>query len=156
MKGIFALAMAGSLFLATNITTIHAQPISDTEGTSSEERFAKGRKGVLKELNLTKDQIEKVKSLKQSQSNIREMVKRLKEEREKFQDLIGKSDVTDSEIRAKATLLKSLFGQIIDTRIDQNGALKQILTTEQFNKFNTLIKEREENRRKIGAGKFGE
>jgi len=156
MKGIVRLTIAGTLFfLATDIATLCAQPLADSglqNGTRLEGRFGKGKKGFLKELNLTNDQIEKVKSLKQSQSNVKEMVIRLKQEREEFQNLMGKAEVTDSEIKAKATSLKSLFGQIIDTRIEQNTALKQILTPEQFSKFNVMLKERKASREKGESG----
>lgn len=80
------------------------------------------------------------------------MVIGLKQERDEFQNLMGKAEVTESEIKAKARSLKSLFGQIIDTRIEQNTALKQILTPEQFSKFNVMLKERKASREKGESG----
>jgi Spy/CpxP family protein refolding chaperone len=155
MKGIISLATAGLLFLTTHMDTVYAQPFDNPvlqNENKWEGNFGNRKKGFLKELNLTSEQIEKVKSLKQSQKSLKELAEKLKEEREEFQNLIGKSEVTDSIIKAKASSLKLLLGQIIDTRIKQNAALKQILTPEQYSKFHQMMKERKENRRTKGQG----
>jgi len=104
-----------------------------------------GQKGsIFKELNLTPEQ---QKKLEKNRSVQREEMTKLrmtiKEKRLKLQEALQNSTATKATVEPIANEIKSLQAQLIDNRINGIFAVKEILTPEQFIKFQQMTEKRQ-------------
>ncbi len=103
---------------------------------------------IFKELNLTPEQQKKLEENRDIQRV--EMKKTRSEIKEKHGELRGKlknPDITRTAVEPLVNEIKSLQLQLIDHRINGIFTVKEILTKEQFIKFQQLIEKLQEKRK---------
>ncbi|MBU0503242.1 MAG: periplasmic heavy metal sensor [Candidatus Omnitrophota bacterium] len=100
---------------------------------------------ILKELNLTTEQNTLLEANREAQreESIR-MHSAMKEKMAKLQEELKNSAVTRAAIEPLANEIKGLQSQLIEHRVNGIFAVKEILTPEQFVKFQQLIEEHKE------------
>jgi Spy/CpxP family protein refolding chaperone len=103
----------------------------------------KQREGILKELNLTPEQQQKLEENRKAQrEDMAKLHQAIKEEHAKLQEELKNPGVTRSTVEPLVNEIKSLQAQLIDHRINGIFAVKEILTPEQFVKFNQMMDEK--------------
>ena len=149
-----AMVLAG---LAASIILIPAAQgeILEKTGRNYRKNFDKSqcvRKGEVKKdlsqaLNLDQSQKEKMQAQRDAykQAN-KALYLELKRAKENLGKELAKETPDQSAIGAAATQLKAVQSQIVDQRIEKIGALRAILTPEQFRQLNEL-KERDKQRK---------
>ena len=111
---------------------------------------------IIKELDLTAEQEKQMKEQREKTGKKNKAIrKELGEKMKKLKEELEKKDVDRRKIDAIAEEIKTLKGSLIDQRIDSVLAMKQILTTEQYEKLKELRKKRHAERRKVRKGKKG-
>lgn len=135
------------------VPTVSAQP-SKTHGMMNEQAMCppspheQAVDGIFKELNLTTEQKNKLKQNRRAQRDkIEDLQAELKEKHAELASKLNDPDVSRAMVEPIATELKSLHAKIIDSRIDGIFAVKEILTPEQYAKFQEKVKEKVENRK---------
>jgi Spy/CpxP family protein refolding chaperone len=108
-----------------------------------------GQKGrIVKELNLTPEQQKKLSENRKAQrQEMEELRTAIKEKQTKLQEALKNPAVTRASVEPIANEIKSLQAQSIDHRISGIFAVKEILTLEQFAKFQQMTGKRQENRK---------
>jgi Spy/CpxP family protein refolding chaperone len=108
--------------------------------------WQKGR--IFKELNLTQDQQKKLEGNRAAQrgemTNLRAA---MKEKQAKLREELKNPSVTKASVEPLVSELKSLQGQSLDHRINGIFEVKEILTPEQFAKFQQMTEKRQENKK---------
>jgi len=113
-----------------------------------QQRGGEGKENISKELNLTVEQQAKLKENRKAQrQEIEKLVKALKEKQAKLQEALKNPAVSKSTVQPLANEIKSLQAQLIDHRIDSIFAVKEILTPEQFAKFQQKTEKRKDGRK---------
>jgi Spy/CpxP family protein refolding chaperone len=103
---------------------------------------------IAKELNLTPEQEEGLKQNRITQNEqMKELRTALKEQMTKLKEELNKPEVNQAALKTIATELKSLHAQMVDQRLASILAVKKILTSEQFAKFQRMTMEKAEKRR---------
>ncbi len=109
-----------------------------------EEQFGK----IVKELNLAPEQ---QKSLEENRKAQREEMKKthleIKEKHAKLREALKNPDVTRAAVEPLVNEIKLLQAQLIDRRINGIFTVKEILTKEQFVKFQQMIEKQQEKRK---------
>lgn len=109
-----------------------------------EEKYGK----IVKELNLAPEQ---QKSLEENRKAQREEMKKthleIKEKHAKLREALKNPDVTRAAVEPLVNEIKFLQSQLIDRRINGIFTVKEILTKEQFVKFQQLMEKRQEKRK---------
>lgn len=103
---------------------------------------------IFKELNLTPEQQQKLTDNRSAQHA--QMVKlqgAMKEKQEKLREEVKNPAATRSTVDPIVNEIKSLQAQIIDQRINAIFAVKQILTPEQFIKFQQMTEKWQQNKK---------
>lgn len=122
--------------LATN--AVYAWP---KEGYG--QRGPAGKDKIFEELNLTPEQQKRLEKNRQAQ---REEAKRLflemKDKQEKLRAALKDPSATKASVEPYAKEVKAVQARLIDHRIKGILTVKQILTPEQFAKFNQIIEKR--------------
>jgi len=104
--------------------------------------------GIYKELNLTPEQQNKLEANRKSQREKTSQLRTaMKEKNEALQQVLKDPAVTREKFEPLVNEIKSLQAQLIDQRINGILAVKDILTPEQFAKFNQLMEKRKEGRK---------
>ena len=109
-----------------------------------------GKRGekIFQELNLTKEQQDKMtanrKAQRQEMMKLREQIR---QKQEQLQESLGSASVTPASVGPLVNDIKSLQSQLIDLRINGIFAVKAIMTPEQFAKFQQLTQERQKERK---------
>ncbi len=100
---------------------------------------------VIKELNLSKEQQDKLaEHRKAHRESMMKLRAALKEERLKLQEELKNPDFTEATVRPLVEEIKALQSEMIDLRVDGVFAVKDILTPEQFVKFQQIVKHKKE------------
>ena len=135
---IVGLAMA---FLAVGLA--HAQP----QGTAK-EKFSQKKEQMFKELNLTPEQQKKLDENREVQRlEMEKLHNALKEKQAKLQEELKNSAVSKATLEPLVNEIKSLQAKLIDNRVNGILAVKEILTPEQFAKFQQMHEKNKENRK---------
>ncbi len=99
--------------------------------------------GIFKELNLTAEQSAKLAQNRQAQrQEMLALRSAMKEKQEKLQQELKNPAATKATVEPLVTEIKSLQAQLIDHRVNGIFAVKEILTPEQFAKFQQLTEKR--------------
>jgi len=139
MKKNIVIAIIGVAVMFLTVSLLYAQDDNDTR--VFRRPAGKGNHGaILKELNLTSEQEQKLQENRQAQrQQALGLANALKVEREKLEQAIKSYSVTRAEVEPTVTAIKSLQAQSIEQRINGIFAVKGILTPEQFAKFQELM-----------------
>ncbi|HTY45043.1 MAG TPA: periplasmic heavy metal sensor [Patescibacteria group bacterium] len=117
-----------------------------TDEASQHAAVEKSR--LAKELNLTAEQQKKLEENRKTQRD--ELVKLLtaiKEKEVELQKALKSPEVTRASVDPLVSSLKSLQAQLIDGRISRIFTLKELLTPEQFAKFQQIAEKQQEIRK---------
>lgn len=125
------------LILAGLLSFLPAIAVSEDTGqpgVENEKRF----EAVSERLNLTTEQKEKLKTLRQNQrQQMKELLQALRTKRQQIKDELNNPGATRESIAPLAAEIKTLLARIVDQRIEGVFVVKEMLTPEQFN----LLKE---------------
>ncbi len=141
-----------------------------TTGTLYAQHPGKGEKEydgpkdrLIRELNLTTEQQSRLEENRKVQrEEMKKLHEAVREKYAKLQEALKNPAVTREGVQPIANEMKSLQAQLIDSRINGIFAVKQILTPEQFARFQQMAQKRQENRKgrflkwceeKLGRGK---
>ena len=128
------------------VSAVYAKTESEGQQRGGEH---KGR--IVRELNLTPEQEKRLtENRKMQREEITKLRTAMKEKQEKLQEALKNPAVTRGAVEPLANEIKSLQAQLIDHRIGGIFAVKEILTPEQFAKFQQMTEKRQEN----GKGVF--
>lgn len=129
------------VFLATSMAYAQLQG-------GSKQHNDKQRERIFKELNLTPEQQKKLEENRKVQrEDIAKLQQAIKEKHAKLQEELKNPGVTRSTVEPLVNDIKSLQAQLIDRRINGIFTVKEILTPEQFVKFQSLIEKQKVNRK---------
>jgi Spy/CpxP family protein refolding chaperone len=121
-------------------------PYGKGQKSSEGQKGAEGQKGgqghkneLLQALNLTPEQQQKLEANRQAQhENMNKLFTSLKEGQNKLRQALKDPAVTNASVAPLVNEIKSLQGQIVDSRVNAIFAVKAILTPEQFAKFQQM------------------
>ena len=99
------------------------------------------RDQIIQQLNLTPQQEAQIKQLQRfNRQKAKELLLRLKEKRKELADELDKARSNTIIIRALIAQLKDIQGRLIEQRVNDVLKMKEILTPEQYQKFNETLK----------------
>jgi len=125
------------------VSAAYAQPQGGYQ-----QRGDKQKEHILKELNLTPEQQQKLEENRKAQrQEIEKLSVALKEKQAKLKEALKNPAVTKVTVEPLANEMKSLQAQLVDHRINGIFAVKEILTPEQFVKFQQMIEKSGEGRK---------
>jgi Spy/CpxP family protein refolding chaperone len=128
------------IFLATG--TLYAQQPGQMPKRGKEMKAQ-----IAKELNLTPEQEKKLEENRKVQrEQMANLLKALKEKQEKLQEALNNPAAKKTTVEPLASEIKSLQAQLFDARISGIFAVKEILTPEQFAKFQQMAEKSKEAR----------
>ena len=125
---------------------LYAAAPDEGQRTSENDKH-KGK--VFAELNLTAGQQEKLQANRQLQrEEIRRLKAAIRQKQTELNKSLSASGATIAAVQPLANEIKSLEAQVVDQRINGIFAVKQILTPEQFAKFQEMTEQRHKNRKR--------
>jgi len=149
MKRLMQLLIIMAVGVMIVVPTVFAEP----SGLSRKmDGFAMGHAQqtdkIFKELNLTAQQKDKLKqNRKAQQEKMKGLRTQLMEKQAELRDKSIAPDASRASVEPITTELKALQAKMIDCRTDGIFAVKEILTPEQYAKFQEKMKEKTENRK---------
>jgi Spy/CpxP family protein refolding chaperone len=129
------------VLLATNAAYAQQQ--------STDKQGGNGKKGeIFKELNLTAEQDKKLQENRLTErQEMMGLRNSMKEKQEQLQKVLEDSNTTKATVEPLAAEIKALQGQLVDHRINAIFAVKEILTPEQFAKFQQIMEKKKEGKK---------
>jgi Spy/CpxP family protein refolding chaperone len=113
-----------------------------------QERMQQHKETIYKELNLTAEQQAKLaQNRKVQHENTMKLRAALKEKEAKLREELKAPGVTRAIIQPLVDEIKSLQAQLIDNRVSGIFAVKEILTPEQFAKFQGMMAKQQKNKK---------
>ena len=138
----FAITLVMTLLITGSI------PLWSEEGEAKEEERKGPRKWeqkmemLFKELNLSEEQAAQVKKIKAEQhQKLRELREAKKEKRKQLGEILQKQDATRESVAPYVRELKEIQARMMDERINGIFAVKEVLSPEQFAKFQKVTEE---------------
>lgn len=131
------------------LAALVAPVISFAEAEDKSDRAFRDGQKIFRQLNLSEDQKSKLKAMRSANKDTNRAKR--KEIKAKLKDIRMKmkaGGVSTDELKSLHSQKKSLKNEMMDLRFSRMLALKEILTAEQFQKFQELRKDRKEERRK--------
>lgn len=123
-------------------------PVWSEEGKGGEgeiqkaERDAKKMEMLIKELNLSEEQAANLKKVKTEQrQKMRDLRKAMQEKRQQLREVLQKSDTTRESVNPYVLEMKDIQSRMIDERINGIFVAKELLSPEQFVKFQKVTEE---------------
>jgi Spy/CpxP family protein refolding chaperone len=114
-----------------------------------QKRHQQEQESMFKELNLTEEQkIKLAENRKTQQEQMKSLRAQMKEQYEKLAAALKAQGATRSSVQTVAEQLKVVQAQLINNRIEGIFAVKEILTPEQFTKFQAIMAEKYEKMKK--------
>ncbi len=115
--------------------------------TNGELKIPAGGVGnLVKELNLSPDQIQRLQQLRQnSQGKTKERRQALRTAKQELTQLL-QSNASSDQIRQKRQQVQSLQKEVADSNFENTLAIREILTPEQRVKLQQLLQQRRQNR----------
>ncbi|MEM7552869.1 MAG: Spy/CpxP family protein refolding chaperone [Cyanobacteria bacterium P01_A01_bin.84] len=132
-------------------SSVNSGLIAQAETNSTESEGKRGRGGgkmkkMLEQLNLTTEQQEQIKSIrekyKEGNQGLRQQIREAKKE---MQSLMA-SEASDNDLRAKHKSIQGLKQQMGEKRFDMMLEIRQVLTQEQRQKLAEMKQQRWERR----------
>jgi periplasmic protein CpxP/Spy len=138
------------LSISTTISPARADLLTAQNNTRSidgEFKIPAGGVGnLVKELNLSPDQIQRLQQLrKTSQGKTKERRQALRTARQELNQLL-QGNASSDPIRQKRQQVQSLQREVADSNFENTLAIREILTPEQRVKWQQLIQQRRQNR----------
>lgn len=147
MIKVIVVGLAAIFFITS---AAYAQPMQESQEKQEkqEKREGRGEKKdqLFKELNLTPEQRQQLEENRKAQRE--EMLstrKAMEKSHAKLQEAMKDPAVTKSTVEPIVNEMKALQAKMIDGRIDGIFAVKQILTPEQFAKFQQIMEKKKED-----------
>jgi Spy/CpxP family protein refolding chaperone len=140
--------MAATLIvLAGCVSCGQAQQVPAQDEAGQNMSGGQRRKRVMQELNLSPEQIEKLRSQRtQNQQKNQELRQGLRAKQKALKEELQKPTVDRQKIRALAADIKSMSATLLDLRIESAITLKETLTPQQIQKIKERIQERRAKR----------
>jgi len=143
-----SLILIGLVVIFTAAATLHAKECDSGQGKKWKEHAAQAKEHMAKELNLTAEQEQKLEENRQAhQEEMKKLRETIREKETKLQEALASPAITRAALNSIANEIKTLQAQLIDKRIDSIFAVEQILTPEQFAKFQQMTKDWQEKRK---------
>lgn len=131
-----------------------AMPDEDGPGGGGPPRMENRFKKVAKELGLSEKQIKELKDHKKdSMRQARRLKLELAEKRDDLRDLLEEEKLDEAKVRKLHSQMKEVQNKLADLRLDGILKVRQILTAEQFEKFEGMMRARMGPGQ--GRGRFG-
>jgi periplasmic protein CpxP/Spy len=147
----FRMLTLSSIFLAIATTSLPARAdrllVQNNRGTNGELKITAGGVGnLIKELNLSPDQIQRLQQLRNnSKGKTKQRRQALQTARQELNQLLRGSASSD-QIRQKRQQVQSLQREVADTNFENTLAIREILTPAQRIELQQLIQQRRRNR----------
>lgn len=137
MKKSFHAFLLLSVLAIVGISNLHAQPAGDRQSTHHRQQdFKPG--ALRKELNLTDDQVAKIKTAFVAQKEpLKASAQKIRTARAQLRDVI-QSGAPEAQIRSAAASIGAAEGDLAVVRAALFAQIKPILTPEQLEKFHQL------------------
>lgn len=131
------------------VPTVSAEPPEHGKmGGQMMGKWKQGEKDMFQKLNLTAEQKAKIKqNRREQQGKIEDLQDALNEKQAALRDKLIDPAVKRADVEPITTEIKSLQVQMIDCRTDGIFAVKEILTPEQYAKFQEELKGKKEDRK---------
>ncbi len=140
------------LSIATTIFPVGAQIAAAQNNSSVNGEFkipAGGVGKLVKELNLSPDQIRRLQQLRTaSKGKNKERRQALRTAKQELSALL-QGNATSDQIRQKRQQVQSLQREVSDTNFENTLAIREILTPEQRVKLQQIVQQRQQNRGKL-------
>jgi Spy/CpxP family protein refolding chaperone len=108
-------------------------------------RMEKSRQQLYEQLNLSEQQQKQLEENRQAEAkNMLQLRQTIRQKQMALQKALNDPAVTREQVEPLANEIKTLQGELIDDRMSNIFAVKQILTPEQYAKFNQIMKEKKE------------
>jgi Spy/CpxP family protein refolding chaperone len=143
-KKLLGIALAGALALASAAVAQHEGPRRGGHGPRGEGMGPMGQLGMLRELDLTEDQRQRIRALF-DEVEATGVPDRLREARESLHDAI-ESGADESALRQQASQLGVVEGDAAVEWARARARIQEILTAEQKQELEQLKQEAEERR----------
>jgi Spy/CpxP family protein refolding chaperone len=141
------------MFLAAGL--LYAHDYTDA-GALGKPEGRRQPKPIVKALGLTPEQEKSLGENRQAQrQQLVRIVSALKVQKEKLEQAIKEYSVTKADVEPIVRTIKALQARLIDQRINGIFAAKDILTPEQFTKFQKLVAQYKGKGRKMQRPGFG-
>lgn len=150
MKKRMGLLMAAvvSCLLITN--AVYAQGAKEYENKGAPAEIKQGEK-IFDQLNLTPEQKQKLQANRQTQrQQMQGIMTSLREKYKSLQEALKNPAVTRTSVQEIVDEIKALQAKQTDLRLDGIFSVKEILTPEQYVKFQQLMEEKAGKMRKAG------
>lgn len=119
--------------------------INRPDGWGRQQGPGQGKKKAfamtMRELKLTPEQRQQLADSRPERQRMRDVVMRVKDERQKLQDVMDQEGASESEIQAQAEALKQVLADSVDAKIKIALSFKKVLTPDQYSKFRTRMQE---------------
>lgn len=144
LGGAVALAKPNSAFLPSNL--LAQAPIERGPGAREP--------GWLKDLNLTPEQVQKIRALRnQDQNRLSQQRRALRQAHQELRELMA-SNAPAEQVRQKYDQVKALRQQLGDAQFNNMLAMRELLTPEQRRKFaDQMQRHRDRFRGRMGEGR---
>ncbi|MGI9035289.1 MAG: Spy/CpxP family protein refolding chaperone [Pyrinomonadaceae bacterium] len=144
-KFIFSSLIFAALPIAFAAFGVNAQTVSQANDGEQTERPA--RPNLLRELDLTPDQIQQVRRINRERRQVtQESQQRLKAANQALDNAIY-SNASEAEIQARQKEVQAAHAEFIKNRTINEQSIKQVLTPQQFEKFRNLQADYRETKR---------
>jgi periplasmic protein CpxP/Spy len=143
-----------SLSILSSFVTTTSPARADLLNTQNNQRSngelkipAGGVGNLVKELNLSPDQIQRIQKLRtNSNGKTKERRQALRTAKQELTQLL-QGNASSDQIRQKRQQVQSLQREVADTNFENTLAIREILTPEQRVKLQQLMQQRRQNRR---------
>jgi Spy/CpxP family protein refolding chaperone len=146
MKKKIKLVAFSVVLLLMASAAVYAQEKEKSTGRESRGEMHNGER-ILSELNLTPEQKKKLQENRAAQRQQMEALRTsLKGKREQIEKALKNPSVTRAEVEPIAAEIKTLQDKLTDLRLDGIFAVKEILSPEQYLKFQNMTEKKERNK----------
>jgi len=131
-----------------------------TRGARGNKEWSEHREKMMnkltKELKLTPEQQQQIKEQRNQQKDKSKALRdELREKRLELKEELEKQDINKGKIYLLVAEIEGLMGDQLEQRVEGVLAMREILTPEQFEKFNEKMKEKLEERKEKMRGEKG-
>jgi len=150
------MVMKSWILLTAMITGLLASSPSFAGEGGKGKHFGKGKMafGMFKDLDLTSEQKDKIKAIKQETKNaMKDSKTTMRAEQSAMHALMTSGTATDEAIRAQHQKVQDLMAKNADARIETMIRIREVLTPEQRAKLATLMEKRGKGKEHRGKGR---
>ena len=156
IKSLHRASIISVIFISLGSTVALAKPtvesyqesrqiMTQTQTNSPSRKRRRG--GLIKDLNLTSEQRQQIKQIRQQSKNkIRQKRQAMRQARNKLEELIA-SEASEGQVRSQYNQLKKLRQELADMQFENTFAIRDVLTLEQRQKFVQRMQQRRQRRK---------